>query len=317
VSAPGLLSRLAESLFWIGRYVERADDTSRIVDAYLHRLLEDPFENEDLACRSLLAIMGLDAPIGTPIRTADVMDKLGFDAENPSAIVGSLRCANENALGSRDVMSSEMWECLNTTWNELPSRKAQSNRLGPHTFLQAVRERATLFAGLTDSTMNRTDPWRFVVLGRNIERVDMTARLLSVRVTAGGSAPDWPTLLRAAGAEEAFLRTHIGDATPQRIAQFLLLDRLFPRSVLYALRSVEDALADLESSQSRSGMNDPARRIIGQTLSQLEYADLDQLLPQLAEILEQISETCARASIAIAERYFGTVTTVQWESEQG
>ncbi len=317
MTTPGLLSRLAESLFWIGRYVERADDTSRIVDAYLHRLLEDPFENEDLACRSLLAIMGLDAPLGPQIQTSDVMEKLAFDENNPSAIIGSLRCANENALGSRDVMSSEMWECLNTTWNELPSRRAQSNRLGPHTFLRAVRERATLFAGLTDSTMNRSDPWRFVVLGRDIERVDMTARLLSVRVTAGGSAPDWPTLLRAAGAEEAFLRTHVGDASPKLIAQFLLLDRQFPRSVLYALRSVEDELADLASSQSRSGTGDPARRIIGQTLSQLEYADVEQLLPNLASTLTQISEACARTSVAIAERYFGTVTTVQWESEQG
>jgi len=315
MTTPGLLSRLAESLFWIGRYVERADDTSRIVDAYLHRLLEDPFEDEDLACRSLLAIMGLAAPLGQGATTAGVMEALAFDAENPSAIVGSLRCAHENALGSRDVISSEMWECLNTTWFEIPARRARSNRLGPDSFLRGVRERAALFAGLTDATMSRTDAWRFVVLGRSLERVDMTARLLSVRVAAGGHAPDWPTLLRAAGAEEAFLRAHVGVDEPQRIAEFLLMDRLFPRSVLHALTVAESCLTELETTASRTGVADPSRRIIGQIRTRLEYVEVDRLLPELASMLEATSEACAAAAIAIAQRYFGSIANVQWEAE--
>jgi uncharacterized alpha-E superfamily protein len=288
VTTQGLLSRLAESLFWIGRYVERADDTSRIVDAYLHRLLEDPFEDESLACQSLLAIMGLEIGPEVVATTEGVMSALAFDPSNPSAIVGSWR-----------------------------SVRSQSVRLGPHVFLRGIRDRAALFAGLTDATMSRSDPWRFVALGRALERVDMTTRLLSVRVTAGGHAPNWPTLLRAAGAEEAFLQAHVGVDEPQRIAEFLLLDRLFPRSIFHALSVAETCLSELETTQNRSGVTDPARRIIGQTKTALEYMDSDRLLPELAESLERISEACAAASVAIAQRYFGSITTVEWKAEQG
>jgi uncharacterized alpha-E superfamily protein len=317
VTTQGLLSRLAESLFWIGRYVERADDTSRIVDAYLHRLLEDPFEDESLACQSLLAIMGLEIGPEVVATTEGVMSALAFDPSNPSAIVGSWRSAYENSMGSRDVISSEMWECINTTWVNIPSFRSQSVRLGPHVFLRGIRDRAALFAGLTDATMSRSDPWRFVALGRALERVDMTTRLLSVRVTAGGHAPNWPTLLRAAGAEEAFLQAHVGVDEPQRIAEFLLLDRLFPRSIFHALSVAETCLSELETTQNRSGVTDPARRIIGQTKTALEYMDSDRLLPELAESLERISEACAAASVAIAQRYFGSITTVEWKAEQG
>jgi uncharacterized alpha-E superfamily protein len=316
VTSTGLLSRLAESLFWIGRYVERADDTSRIVDAYLHRLLEDPFEDESLACRSLLAIMGLE-PGEQPATTETVMDLLAFDATNASAIVGSLKAAHENAMGSRDVMSSEMWECLNTTWFEIPARRVQVQRIGAHSFLRWVRDRSALFAGLTDSTMSRSDAWRFVVLGRSLERVDMTTRLMSVRVAAGGHAPDWPTLLRAAGAEEAFLSAYGGGEQPERIAEFLLRDRLFPRSAFHALLEAERRLSELASGQSRSGVADPALRIIGQMRTRLEYVETSTLLGDLASLLELISESCAMASLAVGESYFGSIHSIHWEAEQG
>jgi len=316
VTSTGLLSRLAESLFWIGRYVERADDTSRIVDAYLHRFLEDPFEDESLACRSLLAIMGLDAGDQDP-NTQTVMDYLAFDSDNTSAIVGSLKPAHENALGSRDVMSSEMWECLNTTWFEIPARRVQVQRIGAHSFLRWVRDRAALFAGLTDSTMSRSDAWRFMVLGRSLERVDMTTRLMSVRVAAGGHAPNWPTLLRAAGAEEAFLSAYGGADQPERIAEFLLRDRLFPRSAFHALLEAERRLGELASGQSRSGVADPAMRVIGQMRTRLEYVESSTLLSELAPLLESISESCARASLAVGETYFGNIRSIQWEAEAG
>lgn len=312
----GLLSRLAEALFWIGRYVERADDTARIVDAYLHRILEDPFEDESLACRSLLAIMGLDAS-GERVTADVVLDLLAFDDENPSAICGSLRCAHENAMGSRDVISSEMWECLNTTWTEIPSRRRQTERLGSHSFLRYVRERAALFAGLADATMSQADPWRFVVLGRTIERVDMVTRLLSVRVVAGGHAPDWPTLLRAAGAEEAFLRAHAGMESPQVIAEFLLLDPLFPRSVIHALEAAEACLSDLGAGSITGAAAGPARRAVGQMRTSLLYTDREQLLVDLPGLLDDISRSCATASVAIAAEHFGSIQTIEWASEEG
>ena len=142
-------------------------------------------------------------------------------------------------------MSSEMWECLNTTWFEIPARKVQVQRIGAHSFLRWVRDRAALFAGLTDSTMSRSDAWHFVVLGRSIERVDMTARLMSVRVAAGGSRPGLahpaPSGRRRGGVPQRLRRRR----QPEQIAEFLLRDRLFPRSAFHALAEAERCLGEL------------------------------------------------------------------------
>ena len=142
-----MLSRIAESLFWIGRYVERADDTARILDAYVHRILEDPWADEIGACRSLLGILGVPEP-PVLLGTSTVLDLLAFDSTNPSAIAGALYAARENARGAREIISSELWEALNTTWNAVPQQRRAAARLGPHAFLGFVRERAAMVLSL-------------------------------------------------------------------------------------------------------------------------------------------------------------------------
>ena len=191
-----ILSRIAEALTWTGRYVERADATGRILDAYLHRMLEDPWRDEDVACRSLYAILGMDAG-GERVDMQQVLDQLAFDARSTGSIEGALGAARLNARSAREAVSSEMWECLNSTWHALADQRLAARRTGPYAYLELVRRRAALFFGLADSTMSRDDSWRFVVLGRSLERVDMTVRLLSVRVLDAAHAPDWPTLLSA------------------------------------------------------------------------------------------------------------------------
>src|SRR5258706_12139367 len=192
-----MLSRIAESLFWIGRYVERADDRARILDAFLARVLEDPWIDEDAACRSLLAILGSGPPHDARLTTGDVLELLGFDVANPSSIAGALSSARENARGARETISSEMWECLNVTWHSLPARRLAAEHLGPALYLGFVRERAAVLVGLAESTMTRGGGGRLLVLGRNLERVDMSARLLSVQSLAGytGVADQWRTRL--------------------------------------------------------------------------------------------------------------------------
>ena len=133
-----MLSRIAESLFWIGRYVERADDTARILDAYVHRILEDPWADEVAACRSLLGVMGVTAP-DVVVGTATVLDVLAFDDTNPSSIAGAWYAARENARGARETMSMELWQALNATWVAFPQQRMAAERLGPHAFLGFVR----------------------------------------------------------------------------------------------------------------------------------------------------------------------------------
>jgi uncharacterized alpha-E superfamily protein len=316
----GMLSRIAASLFWIGRYVERADDTARILDAFLARIVEDPWVDEDAACRSLLAILGSAPPHDGRLATGDVLELLGFDVDNPSSIAGALSAARENARGARETISSEMWEALNVTWHSLTARRVAAEHLGPALFLGFVRERSALLAGRAESTMSRDDGWRFLVLGRNLERVDMTARLLSIQATtpdygASGFADQWRTVLRACGADESFLRTHGGAVVAQRVAEFLLLDRLFPRSALHALTEAEECLEALAPATERAGMADPARRPVGQARTRLEYADAATLLDDLPHHLLALQRACASASAAVTARYFDQTMPVTWAHE--
>jgi len=314
-----VLSRIAESLFWIGRYVERADDTARIIDAFLAGILEDPWVDEDEASRSLLAILGSAPPPDTRLAAGDVLELMGFDADNPNSIAGALAAARENARGARETISSEVWECLNVTWHSLHSRRLAAERLGPAVYLGFVRERAAVLAGLAESTMSRDDGWRFLVLGRSLERVDMTARLLSLTSfadTFSEARPEhWRTVLRACGADESFLRTHGGAVVPQRVAEFLLLDRLFPRSALHALTEAEECLEALAPTTERAGMADAARRPIGQARTRLEYSDAATLLDELPSHLRALQRSCASASAAITARYFDQTSPVAWAHE--
>ncbi|KUO08103.1 alpha-E domain-containing protein [Streptomyces sp. SS7] len=304
-----ILSRIAEALTWTGRYVERADATARILDAYLHRMLEDPWRDEDLACRSLYAILGMDAG-RAPVDMQQVLDQLAFDARSTGSIEGALGAARLNARSAREAVSSAMWECLNATWHALADQRRASRRTGPYGYLELVRSRAALFFGLADSTMSRDDSWRFVVLGRSLERVDMTVRLLSVRVLDAAHAPDWPTLLSASGADEAFARVRGGFGDSARVAEFLLLDRDFPRSALHALTTAEECLAALGRPRQ-----DPARRPIGGLRTRLEYLDTEGLEEQLPLLLRDLQTACMASAEAVAERFFPYQGPVVWAQE--
>ncbi len=313
----GMLSRLAESLYWIGRYVERADDTARIVDAYVHRVVEDPFNDDNATCRSLFAILGIE--VGEeeegPLTISSVLDRLVFDAQNPSSIAGALAAAHENARRAREAISSEMWVCLNATRNDLPRRQSLAGTIGPATYLQFVRERAALFNGLADATISRDDGWQFLVLGRSLERIDMTARLLEGRLVAAEHSPDWLTLLRASGAMESFLRASSGLAQPAEIASFLLLDRLFPRSAYHALSVADGCLDRLTPGTTRTGITDHAKRTIGAARNRLEFADPDRLVEELPDVLDFLERACAVANDEVTTRYFRQVAPVLWEAE--
>jgi uncharacterized alpha-E superfamily protein len=353
-----MLSRIAEALFWLGRYVERADDTARILDAFMHRLLDDPTTDEEAACRTLFAILGVavsdnavseikalndakpdhtafdkpafdntafdnTAPVVEVCDAQTVMERLGFDADNPSSVAGAWRAAHDNARGVREVISTEAWECLNATRNSLPGQRRAAGRVGPYAFLRYVRERAALFSGLADSTMSRDDGWLFLTLGRNLERVDMTARLLSVRVLASQYAPDWATLLRATGADEPYRRMEGWVSDPaESAARFLVLEQGFPRSIVHALGAAEQCLVQLSGAPQpvrARGVHvlaPSARRVIGRSRTMLEYVDAEHLVAQLPGVLKELQEACVAATARIAEEYFQYGAPVIWLNER-
>jgi uncharacterized alpha-E superfamily protein len=309
-----VLSRIAESLFWVGRYLERADDTARILDAHVLHLLEDPSVGEGAVCRSLLHVMGLRVPPGG-LDARRVNDVLAFDARGGSSIVASIVAARQSARAIREVLSAEAWEALNATYHALPSEVDRALRVGPHTFFRFVRERAALLAGLADSTMSRDDGWRFSVLGRSLERVDMTTRLLLARCGQPSTVADWVTTLACCSAYEAYLRTYRRAVEPALVVEFLLLDRLFPRSALHALGVAETCLAELDPEAGRAGVGDEARRVLGRARTALEFLHPDELAADLPAHLHRLQEACAAAGSAVTRRYFRPAPVRTWSLE--
>ncbi|MCT7368842.1 alpha-E domain-containing protein [Mycolicibacterium llatzerense] len=309
-----MLARNAESLYWIGRYVERADDTARILDVTVHQLLEDSSVDPDLASRTLLRVLGIEPPVA-PLDMWSLTDLVAFGrgGDGQNSIVESISAARENARGAREVTSTEMWECLNTTYNALAERERAARRLGPHEFLSFVEGRAAMFAGLADSTLSRDDGYRFMMLGRAIERVDMTVRLLLARVGDSASSPAWVTVLRSAGAHDTYLRTYRGVLDAGRVVEFMLLDRLFPRSVFYSLRLAERHLDELHNRpHDRIGATGEAQRLLGRARSELEFLQPGLLLDSLEDRLAGLQRSCREIGEALALEYFHAAPWVAW-----
>jgi uncharacterized alpha-E superfamily protein len=307
-----MLSRIAESLFWIGRYIERSDGTARILDVHLQLLLEDPWIEEDVACRALLAVMGSSVDDDRVLSRQDVLAILALDRTHPASIAYSLGAARENARRAREIVSTELWECLNTTRTRMPRRIATDK---VHEFFGWVRERAALAVGMIESSTSRDEAWLFFTLGRSIERADMTARLLATRSLTEASGPSWTTILRSCGAYEAYLRTYRGVPSARNAAEFLLLDRLFPRSILFSVTRAEDCLRQLEPRNERVGVSDQAQRLLGRIRSQLEYRPVAEILDDLPHQMDAVQDVTSAASEAIRQRYFPTNAAPSWIGE--
>ena len=310
-----MLARNAESLYWIGRYVERADDTARILDVSVHHLLEDATVDPDASSRQLLGVLGIAPPEGEPLDVRPLTDLVAFSRDNAGSIVASISSARENARVAREVVSTELWESVNAMWNAVPERQRAAKRLGPHEFFSFVEERAAMFWGLADSTLSRDDGWRFLVLGRSVERVDMIVRLLMSRAGDKPSSPGWVTVLRSAGAHDTYLRTYRGALDAGRVVQFLLLDRLFPRSVFYALRQAEAVLEQLDlRPTARVGSKGESLRLLGKARSDLEFLRDDELLDELTDRLAGLQKTVRDVGEAVALQYFHSVPWVAWSN---
>ena len=313
-----MLSRIAESLFWTGRYLERAEDTARLLDVQINQLLEGALVEEESVARRLLSVMGVAVAPGVSMTLGELTAALSISPDEPSSIYSSLRGARENARGIRESISSELWECLNGTMVVLDQMSRRGGEMGPHEFFRfarTVRERVSIADGIADATMSRDDGWQMMLLGRNIERADMTARLLTAQINDSGREPDWATTLRACSAYEAYLRTYRGALGAKNVIEFLILDRYFPRSVYFALATAEECLGVLDQQQSRTGGGEEAKRIMGRARARLEYETISDIIQHLPTQLRDVQAACRDASSAIATTYFQRDATLAWRTD--
>ncbi|MFT3887636.1 MAG: alpha-E domain-containing protein [Arachnia sp.] len=306
-----MLSRIAEALFWIGRYVERADGTARLLDVHLQLLLEDPWVEEGSACRALLSVMGTSVDPAQRVGREDVVRLLVLDREHAASVAHSISAARENARRAREIISSELWEALNETNARMPHRVPADRT---HTFFKWVRVRSALAFGLVDSAMSRDEAWRFFSLGRCLERADMTARLLATRSLTDANGSNWSALLRSCGAYEAHLRGYHAVPTAASAVEFLLVDRLFPGSVLASFLAAEDCLRGIDP---RGSLGPPgvAHRELGRIRSELEFRPIGDVVAHLTASMEEVQVGVSMVSDAIRERYFPSAAMPVWIGE--
>ena len=314
-----MLSREADSLFWMGRYLERAEATARIVDVQYHAALESPLVNPESLWTSILDITGDDlifqARYGT-VSERDLIQFMIFDPDQPDSVVSCIRSARANAQGVREVLSSEMWEVVNRAFLELLNwdvDKVLSS--APHQFLVDIRNRCHLFYGLAERTMLIGDAWFFLRAGMFLERADQMSRLTDVLVrelTGGDYVLDegehfdthgWIACLKSASAFEAFRKTYRGGITPDNVLSFLVLDWDYPSSVHHAVSQVERCLRSISGSSGRRYASD-AERLAGRLHSDLSFLTIADIRAEgLHEFLEGIQARCSDIGSAITDKY--------------
>lgn len=309
-----MLSRIAESMFWIGRYVERADNTARMVQTQLRLIAEDTSRGESESCHNLLALMSVELDGDQPEpQAADLLRLLCWDAQEPTSIFYSWAAARDNARRAREVIPLEVWECINTTWQKLPNGRFSTVRA--YSFLDWARDRSALVNGLARSTMVRDDGWQFYLLGRCLEQVDMTSRMVASASPTTGSA-NWPSVLRGVGGHDAFLRTYKGLHTDVEAAEFLLVDARFPRSVMHGLVAALECLDKVTlANPSGAAQAREATRLLGQLQARLEYTPVQEILTSLDDEMTGVQGVCAAVSEVVATTFFAAADPTAWITE--
>jgi len=291
-----LLSRVADSLYWMSRYLERAENTTRLLDVNLNLMLDESATSADRRWQRMLQALGNPKDVTWTGNPFALTQTLCFNASNKASILACIMSARENARHVREQISTEQWHRLNSLYLQVTRPEMQSDMHAeaiiagteePTEFLQQVMEAVHQFQGVSDSTMSHGEGWQFIQVGRYIERASATAMLLEAyhedlwsqpdRAPEGNEYLEWMGLLRSATAFEAYCKVYTADLTPDRILEFLLLDIEFPHSLRFSIDTLQNALEAIhgESGKSRA---EPLRRLAGRLQSSLSYSSVDEIL---------------------------------------
>jgi uncharacterized alpha-E superfamily protein len=311
-----LLSRVADSLYWIGRYLERAEHYARVIDVRLDLGLDRVAGGRwDFA--RLYADLQFAEPAHPPATPAALVDAAIFDMANRESVIACVTSARENARQVREEISADMWEHVNGLYLRLREAKAEGTwSTRSHYLSRLIIEGVHLFQGITDATMGHGEGWQYLQVGRFLERIDVTAALLHQHFPKGTVGPaaapatpanqiEWVGLLRCCSALEPYTRVYTADIRPVQIAEFLLLDSEFPRSIRFAAQCVESSLRTIALHGAR-GSGGRAERLAGRLHASLDYGQVDEILaddPQnyLNGIIKQVEGIHA----AIYQTYLG------------
>lgn len=310
-----MLSRVADSLYWMGRYLERAEHTARVIDVHLDLMIDQATLTAEKRRRRLL--LGLRAPRPN-VRSRhlyDVIHTLTFDRQNHNSILLSIQSARENARHVREQISSEMWEQLNGLHLALRQTQVDHTRHDRlRDFFQSVSDGVHLFRGTTDARMSHNEGWHFIQLGGYMERAQLTAALLDAHyrifeymdADSASSAEEyveWVSLLMCCTAFEAYRTRYTADLTSDRIAEFLLLDGEFPHSLHFCADMVYTALNEI-SNFTGASTNQRLNRLAGRLRASLGYGQIDEIMEEgIHGYLAGLQKQCNQIHAALYQTY--------------
>ncbi len=313
-----MLSRVAESLYWMSRYIERAEDATRILNVNFHTLIESPEVASEAGWQALVTITGDQELYGTLYKNftaRNVIEFLLWHPENPNAVTTCLTQARENARGVREQISVEMWEHINRLYFLIKEVNRKAVLRGPHEFFRQVRDGSQAFQGIADATMIHGQPYEFIQLGKYLERADKTVRILDVKYAAINHLPEGSSeaslqlvaMLKSCSAFEPFRKTYAAQIQAWRVAEYLLLNRAFPRAVLFSLDQCRQSLDAIAADPQHPKAVASPQRLIGRLCAELNYLDIQEVLgdsmdPYLNQLLKRINSVDEE----IAKAYFNT-----------
>ena len=327
-----MLSRVADSLYWLARYIERAENNARILDVNLQLTLDDNHEGseaERLEWEPILATLE-DQKVFTKhhpaINAESVCEFVTFARENPNSIASCVAMARENARTVREYISSEMWERINGMYLWLTSPDARQLASGTGIdFYRQVVDRSHQFHGTTDATLTHGEGWNFLRVGKYLERADSASRILDLkyhillpsgeRVGGNVDTVQWQAVLKSCSAFEAYRKLHPGPVKPSSVAEFILLHDSFPRSIRFSVVRLDSALHRI-SGCDRGHFSTEAERLSGRLVSDLNFASIrDIFRTGLHEYLDATQQRLIEIGNATRQQYCGWVPEAEAAGE--
>ena len=317
-----MLSRVADSLYWMSRYLERAEHTVRILEVNLGMTLDPSSTSEESRWKRVLTALGVAGKLEWEGDYYPLVHTLAYDGKNPASITACIMAARENARQVREEISSEQWTQLNRIFHRVSERPPMDTSAIEEFFATTI-DGLHLFEGITDTTMSHGEGWQFIQVGRSIERAESISTLLGVfhqesidesteedgelesTIETAGSHQflEWIGLLRCCTAFEAYCKVYTADLTHPQVLEFLLLNKEFPHSVRYSIDRLRKALVALQQESGRM-VAEELTRVAGRLQATLSFEEISEVLARdVAAYLQDISQQCRKIHSLIYRDY--------------
>lgn len=309
-----MLSRVAESMYWLSRNIERAETLARMLDVNLNRTMDRYSASSGRAQRvwqGVISIIGMTADLSA-VSAREIaqtaFEYCTFSTESRTSILSCIRIARQNALGVRAELSTEVWEAINGLYLFVEAQSPRSiAREGPSSFLRSVRNTTQAIGGVIDATVTHDDAWNFLQVGRFLERSTITSRIVQGHDPNDPSAAELQRLLEMCCASEPFAKVRHLSMEPTEVLDFVLLNAEFPRSVRFCVEEIDAALHRI-SETARSTFSNDAERVLGRLLPVLEFVQIDEIVAEgSVNFALRLAERLLALGAAVEASYFPRV----------